>query len=264
MFRQGIAKIVVSTVITAAACTGIVYATGGLGAKQSSVVAAHRSSPAIESTGLAVETTRKPVDYYAAGITPSLFGPTPPAPKPAPKLPPPPPIKVAEPDPFGDYVYNGTVSIDGRKMALLENSKTKEGQYVSIGQPFLGGQVTAIDERQVIVSLGTTNKTVAKTDDYKLVSLDKNAPFLNEGGNPGGAPPGAPGGPPPGGPGGPGGRGMGMPGGGMVRMRGMFSGSGGPMSGAVMKMMNAPAAAEFQAAEGAVLKLGGDALVIEK
>src|SRR5579862_4711131 len=78
---------------------------------------------------------RKPLSYYTGAVKSDLFTspdeenrlkeaskPVPPPP------PPPPPVPV---DPWNDYAYKGTVTAGGKTMALLENTKTAEGQYLA-------------------------------------------------------------------------------------------------------------------------------------
>lgn len=158
---------------------------------------------------------RLPLTYYTSGIRGSMFGaPVPPPPKPV-TLPPPrvetpppaPPVVVAPVDPFADWAYTGTIRMGEETIALLENTKTKEGQYVKAGDRFLGTEVTAVSDQEVSVG-GTANPSrIAKSDSITVTQLDKSAPFLAGGGQPG--QPGQPG--MPGGmPGQPGGR-PGMP-----------------------------------------------------
>lgn len=194
-----------AVILLAAAGTGIVRAFGvrGLDALQDTDRRAASITTQVKHAPGAP--ARRNLEFYSSGIPSTLFG-APTEPKPTPPLAP----KKAQmtnvtpvqpvADPFTDYAYSGTVSSGGQTMALIENRKTREGWFLATGQPFLGGTVTLVDERQVVISLGTTTRTLAKTDDYKLVPLDKSASFLSGGTD--GAPPAAPGGGTPGGPGG--------------------------------------------------------------
>jgi hypothetical protein len=127
--------------------------------------------------------TRKPLEYYTSGVRSDLFV-TPEAPKPevkkeAPKkvvaLPAAAPVIV---DPFADYAYSGTVGMNDQLVALVENIKTREGQYLKVGDDFLGGKVSQVTDRMVSVTTPTGPKMMAKSDDYKMASLDKSAGFL--------------------------------------------------------------------------------------
>lgn len=155
---------------------------------------------------------------------------------PAPSLPP------SAPDPLVDYVYAGTVSIDGRYAALLENRKTKEGHFLQEGDRFLDGIVGSITDRNISISMAGSPRQLAKTEDYRLTPLNNNAPFLATGtpdgtavvSNPSNIP-GMPGGPPgamPGMPGGFPGRPGGFGGGGMMGGGMRFGGGpgGSPMT----------------------------------
>ncbi|MCX6359112.1 MAG: hypothetical protein NT029_04870 [Armatimonadetes bacterium] len=137
---------------------------------------------------------RSPLEFYVGAVRGDLFtSPQASAPLPAPvpvvkPLPPPPaPVVV---DPFADMAYTGTVTIGGQTLAVVENTKTKEGQFARKGDSVVGGTVTDITDRTLTVSVSGVPRTLTKTEDYKLVSLDKNAAFLS-------AQPGQPGAPPP-------------------------------------------------------------------
>lgn len=151
-------------------------------------------------------TERLPLTYYTSGIRGSMFGaPVPAAPKPVvakPAKPQPtekpvivPPVEV---DPFEDWKYTGTIRMGEETIALLENTKTKEGQYVKAGDRFLGAEVSSVSDQEV--SLGGVAKTsrIAKSDSITVTQLDKSAPFMSGGGQPGmpGGMPGQPGGAP--------------------------------------------------------------------
>ena len=80
-------------------------------------------------------------------------------------------------------------------IALIENTSTHEGQYVSEGSWFLGDQVTHISDGSVTITGVGTPHVMAKSQDYKMVPLDKSAPFLSSTATAAPAKPGAP--PPP-------------------------------------------------------------------
>ncbi len=168
-----------------------------------------RSSEAPVVDLLAVGQARKPLAFYVSSVRGDLFSHGVPVPPAAPVAPPTvampePPSMPAPIDPFVDYAYTGTVSTGDTKMALVENSKTKEGQYLKVGDSFLGGSITAIADRSVTVNVAGVARTMAKNEDFSLTPLNKSAAYLTA------APPAAPGGPQAGGPGG---ATMGMPGG---------------------------------------------------
>jgi len=113
------------------------------------------------------------------------------------------PTEPAEPaavvNPFSDYSYTGTVTMNGSIVALVENTKTKEGQFLKQGDPFLGGKVSDLNDRTLTVDVAGTPQMLAKSDNYKLTPFDKSAAYLTA--------------PPPAAPGAPGQGGMpGMPG----------------------------------------------------
>ncbi len=151
---------------------------------------------------------RKPLSYYTGGVRSDLFnGPL----QEASIKPKTEPVKVAKPEkidltpstpaavnPFADFAYTGTVNAGGEMIALVENVKTKEGQYLKQGDGFMGGKITDIGERTVTIDVAGKKETLAKSDDFKLTPLDKSAPYLTAAPQQAGAPgavPGAPGAP---------------------------------------------------------------------
>jgi len=160
------------------------------------------------------DSARKPLNFYTGGVRKDLFSaPEPPRPKETPKPqaapPPPPPAPPVVVNPFADYAYAGTVTMGEKRMALIENTKTKEGQYLGEGDAFMGGKISQISDRMVTVEVAGAPQMIAKRDDFKLTPLDKSAPYLQ--GAPAQGAPGAPGqtgapspgaAPAPGGPGG--------------------------------------------------------------
>ena len=162
---------------------------------------------------------RKPLSYYTSGVRGDLF--TMPAakettvvarpepPKVEPSLPPPAPEVI---DPFADYAYTGTVVMGDEFVALVENTKTKEGTYLRRGDPFMGGTVSEITDKGVAITVAGSPRMLNKTDEFKLTPLDKDAEFRTATqGRPG--QPGMPGMPGMGGPFGMPGMQPGMPGG---------------------------------------------------
>ncbi len=148
--------------------------------------------PATEESG------RRPLSFYTGGVRGNMFSPPqPPKPKvvvvkkveppkniPLPKIDPPPP-----PNPVQDWSYNGVIKMGETRMALLENTKTKEGQYVKEGESFLGSQVGQITDQSITMSTGGKPQMLAKSDTINVTPLNANASFLNNGGGQPGAPP---------------------------------------------------------------------------
>ena len=128
---------------------------------------------------------RKPLSFYTEGVKSRLFmAPgsgitkqvTPVITTPVlPPIKPGPPVVPAVVNPFGDYTYSGTVIMNGSYIALVENTKSRDGQYLKKGDTFLGGTVSQIDERMFTVNIGGRDQTLAKTDNFKLTPLDKDA-----------------------------------------------------------------------------------------
>lgn len=144
----------------------------------------------------AEESGRRPLSFYTGGVRSTMFSapqpPKPKVPKPVvvkvekpqtvklPDIPPPPP-----PNPFQDWAYTGVITMGETRMALLENTKTKEGQYVKEGESILGSTVTSITDQSITLSaVGSEARTLAKADTIVVTPLNANAPFLNNGGQP--------------------------------------------------------------------------------
>ncbi|HZT44053.1 MAG TPA: hypothetical protein VFA07_17945 [Chthonomonadaceae bacterium] len=103
-------------------------------------------------------------------------------------------------NPYADWAYVGVVKRGDRILALLENTKSKEGQYVVAGDSFQDAQVESITEQRIVLQSAKKRYTISKSEAVSVIALDKNAPYLANGaGGPPGAvlPPPAPGAPPP-------------------------------------------------------------------
>jgi len=154
--------------------------------RRSGVVAARSAVQAQDvvqvSPAVAPNPQPKPLAYYVAAVRPDLFTASdaePPKPKPVAQKPAPAPAPQVV-DPFVDYAYDGTVQMGGQTMALIENVKTKEGQYLRPGDPFMGGTIDTITERTVSIRIGSRIQTLNKTDNFTLTPLDKSAPYLTQ------------------------------------------------------------------------------------
>jgi hypothetical protein len=113
--------------------------------------------------------------------------PQPPAPKPPPivKEKPAPPVYVPPINPFAEWSYNATVSMGDDKMALLENTRTKEGHWVQVGDKFLQlAEVGSITDQMVTLKTGAKPTLLAKSDTINVVPLDKSAAFMTGQGQP--------------------------------------------------------------------------------
>jgi hypothetical protein len=130
------------------------------------------------TVSVALVANRKPLEYYTGGVRADLFTP-PEAPpvvaKTAPAKVAPAPVEPPPP-PFQDYGYTGSIQMGDQYVALIENVKTKEGQYLKVGDAFHGGIVSRITDRAVEITLAGKTETLSKPEDYKLVPLDRNAP----------------------------------------------------------------------------------------
>ena len=162
---------------------------------QSAVAVAPAKTAQMPSTGKAsgqnTEETRPSLAYYTQDIKGGLFSaPQPPPPKlrqvayhrarpvepsedTGPSL-----LPITPVDPFVDWSYDGTVKMGNKVMALLENTKTKEGQYVRTGDTFLDARVGRITERSLALRTADKTYTLPKSQKITVVPLDKSAPYL--------------------------------------------------------------------------------------
>ena len=146
---------------------------------------------------------RQSLDFYTSNVREGMFSaPQPPRAKPTPppvfvKPPKPPPqvqIFVAPINPFADWSYTGTVHMGDITMALLENTRTKEGQYVKSGDKFMGAEVQSISDQMVTLTNAGKPSMLAKADTMIITPLSQNATGQNpaqggpQNGQPGGAP----------------------------------------------------------------------------
>ncbi len=124
---------------------------------------------------------RPPLSYYLQAIRPNLFHYT----VVADKAPAPPPMKPVLPpapvNPFADWVYVGTVLVRGQTYALVQNNQTKEGQYLKVGDLFLGDKVASISDQMLTLKAGGQSEILPKNQNYTLVPLDKSASYLGSG-----------------------------------------------------------------------------------
>lgn len=158
------------------------------GTRPNSVTAAQRvrvdaRQPQVADSVQIKTVGRKPLSAY---VVRDLFAERAPAPaRPVPPTPAVPPVPIAPaptpPDPLADYVYSGTVSMGGRRLALIENSKTREGSFVAVGDSFAGTTVARVTTDSVTVRVGGRSRTLSKPSDFKLTPLDKDAPYLAAG-----------------------------------------------------------------------------------
>ncbi|HEV2474659.1 MAG TPA: hypothetical protein VGS41_18430, partial [Chthonomonadales bacterium] len=129
-----------------------------------------------------VDSGRQPLSYYAREVRPGMFSapvqalhrPEPLVIKTAP-LPVVPPMPV---NPFADWAYKGTIRSGSRIIALLENTKTHEGQFVQQGDQFMGSVVGPVSDQIVCITNAGKPYLLAKSDAFSVTQLDKNAPFL--------------------------------------------------------------------------------------
>lgn len=138
------------------------------------------SASATAATGESLLPGRSEAGYGQA-IRQNLFS----APQPAPPRPPAPPEKPAPaavvppappPDPLADAVYAGSVTVDGRTMALIENRSSHEGEYVVAGGQWRGFEVQSTAPGQVTLMVNGAPRTLIVSDALNVVPLSSSAP----------------------------------------------------------------------------------------
>lgn len=150
---------------------------------------------------------RRPVDFYTQSVSNSLFNaPQPPAPtvvvvKAPPKVAAKPeikpvPIKVPEINPFAEWTYTGTIVMGDQTIALLENKKTSEGNFVKVGDTISsvnGAQVQSVTSDMVTLNIGKKPYMLSKSDTINITPLDRSAaPLSTQPQQPGAQQPGQP------------------------------------------------------------------------
>jgi hypothetical protein len=72
-------------------------------------------------------------------------------------------------------------------MALIENTKTRTGEYYKVGDTFMAAKILSINDRLVTLEVAGQKKILAKSDNFSLIPLSKNAEFMqpNAQGQPG-------------------------------------------------------------------------------
>lgn len=77
---------------------------------------------------------------------------------------------VAAPDPLTGYRMTGTVTVNGRGYALLENIKTKDGIYLADGQQLEGLTVTKVNAASIEFGEAGSTRQIALNEDYSFAS----------------------------------------------------------------------------------------------
>lgn len=121
---------------------------------------------------------RRGLTYYTEAVRDDMFSaPQPPVvvPKPV-KVEVTPAVVLPDINPFEDWAYTGTIHSGSEITALLENTKTKEGNFVKVGDTVLGERVSSITDQMVTVGATGHPRMLAKTDTMNVTQLDKDAP----------------------------------------------------------------------------------------
>jgi hypothetical protein len=83
-------------------------------------------------------------------------------------------------DRLGRFVYTGSITVDGRTMALIEDRVTHEGWYVAEGDTWQGRLVAAIRPDAISLAVGSGAQTLARSDAFTLTPLSADAPGMTQ------------------------------------------------------------------------------------
>ena len=154
------------------------------GANRTLTAQARPATPIVEPALDAPEESRRPVAFYTQTVRSGLFSaPQPPAPAPvkivapppAPKPTPPIPVPPVVVDPFAQWAYTGTITQGDQTIALLENTQTKEGQFLKVGDNLMGAQVKSVTDQMVTLESAGKPRMLAKSDNITVTPLDRSA-----------------------------------------------------------------------------------------
>ena len=81
-------------------------------------------------------------------------------------------------NPFEGWAYTGTATIGDSVVAILENSSTKDSQFVHVGDKFMEAKVTSITDRGVTLSSEDKPVLLAMSDTVNVTPLDKSAAYM--------------------------------------------------------------------------------------
>jgi len=157
---------------------------GAVRHKPSAAAAKSILSDARASSGME---DRQNLGFYTNNVRGGMFSAPVPAPvkapvvvvvKPAPSKPI--PVPLPHIDPFARWSYTGTVHMGEMTMALLENSDTKEGQYVKMGDDFMGAKVKSVTDQMVTLTNAGQPAMLAKADTIVITPLSQDAVGKNQ------------------------------------------------------------------------------------
>jgi hypothetical protein len=85
------------------------------------------------------------------------------------------PVAVPDVSPFEDWSYCGTIRQGRTITALLENTRTHEGEFVKAGDRFMGAAVRGVTGQAVTLASGGKTRMIAKSDRITVTQLSKDA-----------------------------------------------------------------------------------------
>ncbi len=100
---------------------------------------------------------------------------------------------IPQPDPLADAIYSGSVTVDGKTMALIESRSSRQGQYVAAGDRWQNLEILAITPASITMSVNGAQRALAVSDALNVVPLARGATGSGPAG-PSGASPQGPGG----------------------------------------------------------------------
>ena len=75
----------------------------------------------------------------------------------------------------GQWAYTGTITQGDQTIALLENTQTKEGQFLKVGDRLMGAQVKSVTDQMVTLEASGKPRMLAKSDNITVTPLDRSA-----------------------------------------------------------------------------------------
>lgn len=88
---------------------------------------------------------RRSIAFYTGDVRDTMFSEPIPPPLPAPVKEKPPVVAPVEVDPWANWSVTGIASVDGTKIAFLENIETHDTEIKRVGDEFLGRKIVDID-----------------------------------------------------------------------------------------------------------------------
>ncbi len=94
----------------------------------------------------------------------------------------------AIPDPLADAVYAGSVTRDGKTVALIQSRTKKTGKYIASGSHWNGFTVRSVSPKSIDLVRDGSKRTLERSDRINVVQLNASAPVPQKPATPAGPP----------------------------------------------------------------------------